>query len=149
MTRRCLKSSGAQRKKSKNFDSVYFTVAKLPGAGEKFDFAAIENFLRPPHRSDAIIVLNSPLVFPLYLALQEKNIRIPQDVALVSMEDGIGFDLLTTPVTRLRRPLPAMSLKVANIIWSEVKNQGKSKYKRQVNMAPELLVRSSCGSYLK
>jgi hypothetical protein len=54
------------------------------------------------------------------------------------MEDGIGFDLLTTPVTRLRRPLAAMSLKVANIIWSEVKNQGKSKYKRQVNMAPEL-----------
>ncbi|MCK7531016.1 MAG: hypothetical protein MZV63_08225 [Marinilabiliales bacterium] len=39
------------------------------------------------------------------IALQEKNIRIPQDVALVSMEDGIGFDLLTTPVTRLRRPL--------------------------------------------
>jgi hypothetical protein len=42
-----------------------------------------------------------------------------------------------------------MSLKVANIVWSEVKNQGKSKYKRQVNMVPELVVRSSCGSYLK
>jgi len=83
------------------------------------------------------------------MALREKNIRIPQDVALVSMEDGIGFDLLTTPITRLRRPLPAMSLKVVNIIWSEIKNQGKSKYKRQVNMSPELLVRSSCGSYLK
>ncbi len=136
-------------KKSKNFDSVHFTVAGLPKAGDKFDFGQIENFLRPPHRSDAIIVLNSQLVFPLYLALQGKNIRIPQDVALVSMEDGIGFDLLTTPVTRLRRPLPAMSLKVANIVWSDVKNQGKSKYKRQVNMAPELVVRSSCGSYLK
>jgi len=136
-------------KKSKGFDSVHFAVGVLPKAGEKFDFAQIENFLRPPHRSDAIIVINSPLVFPLYLALQEKNIRIPQDVALVSMEDGIGFDLLTTPVTRLRRPLSAMSLKVANIVWSEVKNQGKSKYKRQVNMVPELVVRSSCGSYLK
>lgn len=136
-------------KKSKNFDSVHFTVASVPKAGDKFEFGQIENFLRPPHRSDAIIVLNSQLVFPLYLALQEKNIRIPQDVALVSMEDGIGFDLLTTPVTRLRRPLPAMSLKVANIVWSEVKNQGKSKYKRQVNMSPELIIRSSCGSYLK
>jgi DNA-binding LacI/PurR family transcriptional regulator len=136
-------------KKSKGFDSVHFAVGSLPKAGEKFDFAQIENFLRPPHRSDAIIVINSPLVFPLYLSLQEKNIRIPQDVALVSMEDGIGFDLLTTPVTRLRRPLSAMSLKVANIVWSEVKNQGKSKYKRQVNMVPELVIRSSCGSYLK
>jgi DNA-binding LacI/PurR family transcriptional regulator len=139
----------AATKKSKGFDSVHFAVGSLPKAGEKFDFAQIENFLRPPHRSDAIIVINSPLVFPLYLSLQEKNIRIPQDVALVSMEDGIGFDLLTTPVTRLRRPMSAMSLKVANIVWSEVKNQGKSKYKRQVNMVPELVVRSSCGSYLK
>jgi len=139
----------AATKKSKGFDSVHFAVGSLPKAGEKFDFAQIENFLRPPHRSDAIIVINSPLVFPLYLSLQEKNIRIPQDVALVSMEDGIGFDLLTTPVTRLRRPLSAMSLKVANIVWSEVKNQGKSKYKRQVNMVPELVIRSSCGSYLK
>ncbi len=139
----------AATKKSKGFDSVHFAVGTLPKAGEKFDFAQIENFLRPPHRSDAIIVINSPLVFPLYLSLQEKNIRIPQDVALVSMEDGIGFDLLNTPVTRLRRPLSAMSLKVANIVWSEVKNQGKSKYKRQVNMVPELVIRSSCGSYLK
>jgi len=139
----------AATKKTKGFDSVHFTVARVPKAGEKFDFAQIENFLRPPHRSDVIIVLSSALVFPLCLALQEKNIRIPQDVALVSMEDGIGFDLLNTPVTRLRRPLSAMSLKVANIIWSEVKNQGKSKYKRQVNMSPELVIRSSCGSYLK
>jgi DNA-binding LacI/PurR family transcriptional regulator len=139
----------AATKKSKNYDSVHFTVARLPKAGEKFDFGSIENFLRPPHRSDAIMVINSPLVFPLYQALQEKNIRIPQDVALVSLEDGIGFDLIGTPVTRLRRPLSAMSLKVANIVWSEVKNQGRSKYKRQVNMSPELVIRSSCGSYAK
>jgi len=139
----------AATKKSKGFESVNFTVARVPRAGEKFEFAQIENFLRPPHRCDAIITVNSALVFPLTIALQEKNIRIPQDVALVSMEDGIGFDLLSTPITRLRKPLAAMSLKVANIVWSEVKNQGKSKYKRQVNMAPELVIRSSCGSYLK
>ncbi len=136
-------------KKSKVFDSVNFTVASLPKAGETFDFQVIESFLRPPHRCDVVITLNSGLVFPLYQALNEKNIRVPQDLAVVSMEDGIGFDLLNTPVTRLRRPLPAMSLKVANIIWSEVRNQGKSKYKRQVNLAPELLIRSSCGSYQK
>ena len=105
--------------------------------------------MRPPHRCDAIIVVNSELVFPLFISLKNKNFRIPQDVALVSMEDGIGFDLITTPITRLRRPLSGMSLKAANILWSEIKNMGKSKYKRQVNMPPELVIRSSCGSYLK
>lgn len=136
-------------KKSKAFDTVSFTVAALPRADEKLDLSTIESFLRPPHRCDAIIVLNSALVFPLMQALNEKDIRVPRDVALVSMEDGLGFDLLNIPVTRLRKPLTSMALKISNIIWSEVKNQGKGKYKRQVNIAPELLVRSSCGSYKK
>jgi DNA-binding LacI/PurR family transcriptional regulator len=136
-------------KKSKGFSDVQFTVARIPKGMESLEMDQIEPFLRPPHRTDAIIAVSPELVFPLFIALKEKNIRVPNDVALVSMEDGIGFDLLTTPVTRLRRPLSGMSLKTANTIWSEIKNQGKSKYKRQVNLTPELVIRSSCGSYLK
>ena len=136
-------------RKSRGFGDVQFTVAHIPKSGESLDLDQVEVFLRPPYRTDAIIAINPEMVFPLIMALQTKNIRVPNDVALVSMEDGLGFDLLNTPVTRLRRPLPGMSLKVANIIWSEIKNQGKSKYKRQVNLAPELVIRSSCGSYLK
>lgn len=136
-------------KKNPGFKEVQFIAVKTPRAADKFDFSQVEQYLRPPFRCDVIIVVNSELVFPLFTSLRLKNFRIPQDVALVSMEDGIGFDLLTTPITRLRRPLSGMSLKAANILWSEVKNAGKSKYKRQVNMPPELVVRSSCGSYLK
>jgi len=136
-------------KKNPLFSEVQFINVRNPRGTEKFDFAQVEHYLRPPHRCDAIVVVNSELVFPLFTALKSKNFRIPQDIALVSMEDGIGFDLITTPVTRLRRPLSGMSLKVANILWSEIKNNGKSKYKRQVSLPPELLIKSSCGSYLK
>ncbi len=136
-------------KKSAGFSEVHFATVKNPKAGDKFDFSQLENYLRPPFRTDAIIVVNSELVFPLFTSLKARNVRIPQDIAVVSMEDGIGFDLLTTPITRLRRPLSGMSLKAANILWSEIKNSGKGKYKRQVNMPPELIIRSSCGSYLK
>ena len=136
-------------KKNSGFTDVQFATVKQPKAGDKFDFSQVESFLRPTYRCDAIIVVNSELVFPLFSSLRFRNFRIPQDIALVSMEDGIGFDLLTTPITRLRRPLSGMSLKAANILWSEIKNTGKGKYKRQVNMAPELVIRSTCGSYLK
>jgi LacI family transcriptional regulator len=136
-------------RKSTGFSDVQFITVRNPRGGEKFDFMQVEHFLRPPHRCDAIVVINSEIVFPLFNALKSKNFRIPQDVALVSMEDGIAFDLLTTPITRLRRPLSGMSLKIANILWSEIKNNGKSKYKRQINLPPELIIKSSCGSYLK
>lgn len=136
-------------KKSKGFADVQFTVARIPKGTESMDMEQIEPFLRPPHRTDAIIAVSPELIFPLFNALKDNNIRVPNDIALVSMEDGIGFDLLTTPITRLRRSLSGMSLKTANIIWSEIKNQGKSKYKRQVNLTPELVIRSSSGAYLK
>jgi LacI family transcriptional regulator len=78
--------------------------------------------------------------------LRKKKLRVPQDIALISMEEGIGFDLMFSPVTCLQKPLSVIASKVANMIWTEVRNSGKSKYKRQVNITPELIVRNSCGT---
>jgi LacI family transcriptional regulator len=119
---------------------------RIPLNYEDFDASFLEKFLRPPYRIDIIVVLHAELVYPIMTALQKKNIRVPQDIALVSMEEGIGFDLLHSPVTSLKKPLSGMALKAANMIWSEVKNAGKGKYKRQVNLTPELKIRKSCGT---
>lgn len=106
----------------------------------------IDKYLRPPFRADMMIILHADLVYTVMALLRKKKIRVPQDIALISMEEGIGFDLMCSPVTCLRKPLTGMALKVANMIWSEVKNSGKSKYKRQVNITPELIIRNSCGT---
>ncbi len=119
---------------------------RVPLNSEDFDSAFLDNYLRPPYRIDIVVMLHSELVYPVMCALQKKKIRVPQDLALFSMEEGIGFDLLHSPVTCLKKPLSGMALKVANMIWTEVKNNGHSKYKRQVNISPELVVRKSCGS---
>jgi LacI family transcriptional regulator, galactose operon repressor len=115
-------------------------------AGRDIESGQIERYLRPPYRAEIIIILQAELVYQIMTFLRKKKLRVPQDVALVSMEEGIGFDLMFSPVTCLRKPLTGMALKVANMIWSEVKNSGKTKYKRQVNIAPELVIRNSCGT---
>lgn len=114
--------------------------------GSEADMSQLDKFLRPPYRADVIISAESSLVYPLMSHLKKRKLRVPQDIAVISMEDGIGFDLMLSPVTSLRKPLAGMAIKVANMIWSEVKNSGKGKYKRQVNMTPELIVRNSCGT---
>jgi DNA-binding LacI/PurR family transcriptional regulator len=119
---------------------------RMPLNSEDFDSTFLEKYLRPPLRIDMLIVIHADLVYPIMTALQKKKIRVPQDLALVSMEEGIGFELLHSPVTSLKKPLAGMALKAANMIWTEVKNGGRGKYKRQVNMTPELIVRKSCGS---
>ncbi|HEX2920594.1 MAG TPA: LacI family DNA-binding transcriptional regulator [Bacteroidales bacterium] len=114
---------------------------------DSIDTVFFDKFLRPPHKADIMIIMNASLVYPVMAMLRKKNLRIPQDIAVISMEEGAGFDLLFSPVTCLRKPLSGMSIKVANMIWSEVKNSGKGKFKRQVNIAPELIIRSSCGTF--
>lgn len=115
-------------------------------ATEDLDPAQFEKFLRPPYRADVMIIMNASLVYPIMTLLRRKKLRVPQDIAVVSMEEGTGFDLMFSPVTCLRKPLSGISTKVANMIWTEVKNSGKGKFKRQVNISPELIVRNSCGT---
>jgi LacI family transcriptional regulator len=110
------------------------------------DFTQLEKYMRPPHSADVMIILHSDLVYRIMAFLRKKNLRVPQDIALISMEEGIGFDLMFTPVTSLRKPFSAMALKIVNMIWSKVRNSGKGRYKRQVNMSPELVVRNSCST---
>jgi len=110
------------------------------------DFDQLEKLLRPPFRAEIIISVQAKMVYQLMRMLQNKKLRVPQDVAIVSMEEGPGFDLIISPITCLRKPLEAIANKVANMVWSEVKNGGKGKFKRQVNLPPELIVRKSCGT---
>lgn len=117
-----------------------------PVDGDEIDYGQFEKFLRPPYRADAMIIMNASLVYPIMASLRKRKLRIPQDIAVISMEEGTGFDLMFSPVTCLRKPLAGMSIKVANMIWSEVKNSGKGKFKRQVNISPDLIIRNSCGS---
>jgi LacI family transcriptional regulator len=115
-------------------------------SGNEINPVQFENFLRPPYRADVMIIMTANLVYPIMKFLRSRNLRIPQDIAIISMEEGVGFDLMYSPVTCLRKPLANLSVKVVNMIWSEVKNSGKGKFKRQVNITPELVVRSSCGT---
>jgi LacI family transcriptional regulator len=119
---------------------------EISTAKDDIDFSELENYLRPPYRVDVMVILHSHMVYPLMTFFRKKNLRVPQDIALISMEEGPGFDLMFSPITCLRKPFPGIAIKVANMIWSEVKNSGKGKYKRQVSLTPELVVRNSCGT---
>jgi LacI family transcriptional regulator len=115
-------------------------------ADEEFNFMQFETFLRPPFRADLIITMHSHITYPVLRILRKRKLRVPQDISLISAEEGAGFDLMYSPVTCLRKPLPAMAVKIANMLWTEIKNSGKGKFKRQVSTVPELVIRNSCGT---
>jgi len=122
-------------------------VIEDPVAEERLEFNIIEKYLKPPFSAQLIVTMNATLVSPLMSCLEERKIIIPRDVALISFEEGPGFAFFHPPVTSLRKPLSGLALKASNMIWSEVKNAGKGKYRRQLSLAPELVIRKSCGTY--
>lgn len=116
---------------------------------EEIDMDQLIILTRPPVSSQLLVINESSLVYPVMKALNRININIPRDVALVSLEDGPGFDHLAVPVTRLCKNLRDIANKASGMLWSEVKNAGRGKYKRHVTIKPELLIRRSCGTLNK
>lgn len=117
---------------------------RMPGAGEGIDYSLFAKYLKPPHSVELIITLSADLVYKLYSVLQDQNKRIPGDIAILSMEEGIGFDLFQPTVTCLRKAFSDMALKTARLLWGEIKNSGKSKYKSQLVFSPVLIEGGSC-----
>lgn len=112
------------------------------------DANEIVRALRPPLATQMLIVKHPEYVYPLLSFFKTKNIRIPGDVALLSMDEGIGFGAIDPPVTRIRRKYDQLALKTSQMLWSEVKNNGRGKYKRSVRISPGLVVEKSCGTVL-
>ncbi|MEA1885680.1 MAG: LacI family DNA-binding transcriptional regulator [Bacteroidota bacterium] len=112
------------------------------------DSGEIVKALRPPEASQLFVVKHSELVYPLFTFFRKKNIRVPSDLAVIAMDNGVGFNLLDPPVTRINRKYSSLALKVSQMLWSEVKNDGKGKYKRSVTIRPELIIEKSCGALL-
>ncbi len=102
-------------------------------------------FLNSPLRTEVFIVSEAVLVYPVLQCLEQLKVRIPGDIALVSLEGGPAFNLLSTPLTYLNRDIPSMASKVVSMLWSEIKNRGKSKYKRTASLTPDLVIGRSCG----
>lgn len=107
---------------------------------------AIMALLKPPGAVQLFIIKDAAMVYPLVSLFKQNRLRIPSDIAIMSLEEGIGFSLLDPPITRLRRSCYPMALKTSQILWTEIKNRGRGKYKRLVNINSELVVEKSCGS---
>ncbi len=99
-------------------DEIYSALTQKPGLNKpltieidmpttnvEIDFSQLEKFLRPPYRADIIIALHSYLVYPAMAFFRKKKLRVPQDIALISMEEGPGFDLMFSPVTCLKETI--------------------------------------------
>ena len=91
---------------------------------------------------DALVAANDYMALGAIPALQERDLRVPSDVAVVGFDDIEDARFSTPPLTTVRQPLyqqgeAALELVLAQLDGAEVAPQ--------TTAATELVVRQSCG----
>jgi LacI family transcriptional regulator len=107
----------------------------------------IKELLMPPHNVTALFVVNNNVAVACLEALQEMNIKVPQDLALVSFDDIELFKLCYPPVTAVAQPIEEIGSNAMALLLENIK-AGKAWENKQVNLGTEVVVRRSCGSFI-
>ena len=104
--------------------------------------------LSPPHSINSLFVANNNIAVACLECFQEMNIRIPQDMALVSFDDIDAFKLCYPPVTAVAQPIEEMGREAINMLINEIKNEDKELLFQHLSLQTTLKIRRSCGSFI-
>ncbi|OFY48397.1 MAG: hypothetical protein A2W85_00295 [Bacteroidetes bacterium GWF2_41_31] len=105
--------------------------------------AVLSELLEPPYKIDALFSVNNNITVACMEYLNEMNISIPLDVAIVSFDDIDLFRLSCPTITAVAQPIEEIGEFAVNILLDEI--NGLTKDKKQVLLPVKLIKRRSCG----
>lgn len=97
--------------------------------------------LNSPNVPTAIFTMSTNILLGTIKALHEQNLRIPDDISVVSFDDGIFLDYMNPPITRVAQPVENMALAAVKMIINCIR-EGKQLQSR-IFMAPTLISKES------
>lgn len=98
--------------------------------------------LQLPKPPDAIVAGNDLLACGAIRALQEGGRRVPEDVAVIGVDDIPLANLITPKLTTLRQPLELIARQVIELLLERIEEE-QSNSPRQLTYELELVVRES------
>lgn len=104
---------------------------------------AAEELLEDGEPPDGLVVANNLMVIGVLRALAEHGGRVPDDVALVALDDPFWAELVRPPLTVLGQPVRAMADTAMRLLLERV--EGGRQEPRHHIFQFELRVRGSCG----
>lgn len=105
---------------------------------------AVRDMLEAPNTVDAIIFTTHYLAASGLRALKSMQVRVPDEVAIISFDELGAFDLVEPPITANRQPVDEIGRLAVEILVSEMGNHNTQPDKQQV-LPTQLLIRKSCG----
>lgn len=107
---------------------------------------AAETFLQLRDRPTAVFVTADQLAMGFIHRLQERGVRVPDDIAVVGYDDIVYAEFLQVPLTTVALPKYEMGVRAVETLFDRIEAGEDGQPWRQVMLQPELIVRASCGA---
>jgi DNA-binding LacI/PurR family transcriptional regulator len=107
---------------------------------------AMLEFLEMKSPPEAIFVTNEVMTTGALLALREKKVRIPDDIAIVGFDDPVWAPLIEPPLTSVRQPSYSIGTIASQTLLQKIANRGRGRpAHEEIVLKPKLIIRESCG----
>ena len=104
---------------------------------------AIKRILQTKERPDAIFCANDTTALSAIIHLKEKDIKIPEDIAIVGFSNEPFSELVTPSISTIKQPGFEMGQKAAELLIKQIGSKVKPKNYQTIMMETELIVRNS------
>jgi len=101
---------------------------------------------RLEHRPTAIFAANDEMAISAIAALHDQGVRVPQDVAVVSIDNIDLAEMVRPSLTTVDVPKRRMAAYAMQVLM--LKKQFRDQQSASVVLPTKLIVRESCGAYL-
>ncbi|MEA3476584.1 MAG: LacI family DNA-binding transcriptional regulator [Bacteroidota bacterium] len=105
---------------------------------------SIKSMVQAPSTIEGIVFVTHFLAASGLRALKELNVRVPEDVAIVSFGQMNAFDLVDPPVTSVIQPVDELGDRAVEILLQNL--DGETSYHRRIILNNRLEIRKSCGN---
>ncbi len=100
----------------------------------------VNRFLSQPNPVDAIFFTTNLLSVSGLKCINEKGIRIPEQLAIVGFDETDSFDLFYAPVTYVRQPMAELGKASVKLLLNAIENNDAIE---TINLDAELIIRNS------
>jgi len=105
--------------------------------------AAARELLDLAPRPTAIFSTNNLMTVGLFLAIKQRRLCCPKDIAVASFDDMVWLSVFSPGLTTIAQPNYEIGKRAAELLWDRM--AGKQDSPRIIVLPPQLIVRESCG----
>jgi DNA-binding LacI/PurR family transcriptional regulator len=108
-------------------------------------FDAMSSFLAAGEKVDGIVCATDIIAINAIRAIASAGKRVPEDISVVGYDDLALAAQTNPPLTTVRQNIEMGARYLVDLLFKRMKNEPAE----SITMAPELIVRESCGAFLR